>query len=101
MMQTVLLTAALGPYCVGAARPVMAGALIWPTLVLAGPKRFAHDDADTVRHAERKAYERLAKEDALADAVRKLNAEFRRHVNPNDAREGYEQKVRDLRTDIR
>jgi len=88
MTRTVLLTAALGPWCLNAAPAVKAAALTSP-LVQAGLDRFAHDDADVVRHAQAKAYERLAKEeddfakdaDPLRAAIRDQPAAFRDAVD--------------------
>ena len=88
MTRTVLLTAALGPWCFNAARPVTAAALTSP-LVETALNRFAHDDADVVRHANAKAYERLAKEeddfakdaDLLRAAIRDQPAAFRDAVD--------------------
>jgi len=88
MTRTVLLTAALGPWCLNAVPYVMAGELTSP-LVHAGLNRFAHDDADVVRHATAKAYERLAKEeddfakdaDLLRAAIRDQPAAFRDAVD--------------------
>jgi len=89
MTRTMLLTAALGPWCVDAVPYVMAAEMTSPMLVQAGLSRFAHDDADVVRHAKAKAYERLAKEeddfakdaDLLRAAIRDQPAAFRDAVD--------------------
>jgi hypothetical protein len=68
--------------------PAMAEPLTAPALVEAGLKRFAHDDADMVRHAAAKAYERLPKEeddfakdaDLLRAAIHDEPAAFQRTV---------------------
>jgi hypothetical protein len=94
-MQTALLTAALGPWCVYAAPAVMAPAFTSPTLVQAGLKRFAHDDADVVRHAEAKAYERLAKEeDDFAKDAELLRAAIR--DQPEAFRDAVEARIQQV-----
>jgi len=83
-----LMTAVVGMASFGDVPAAMAEQLTAPTLVQASLQRFAHDDADMVRHAAAKAYERLPKEEddfakdaeLLRAAIHDEPAAFRRKV---------------------
>jgi len=87
-MQNVWVMAVLTTLSFVVVPPGMAAELTAPALVQASLKRFAHDDADMVRHAAAKAYERLPKEeedfakdaDLLRAAIHDEPAAFRRTV---------------------
>ncbi len=84
-----MMTAAIGVAGSGGLQCCVAAELTAPTLVRSSLMRFAHDDADMVRHVDAKTYERLAKEEGdfakdaelLRAAIRSEPETFQRTVD--------------------
>jgi hypothetical protein len=83
------MTTACGLAGLGGIHLSVAAELTSPALVKSSLLRFAHDDADMVRHVDAKAYERLTKEESdfakdaelLRAAIRSEPATFQRTVD--------------------
>ncbi len=88
LTKTLMITTAFGIAGLGGNQRCEAVELTAPALVESSLKRFAHDDADMVRHVDEKAYEQLAKEEndfakdaeLLRAAIRSEPEAFRRTV---------------------
>jgi len=89
LTRTLMITAAFGVAGLGGLPLCVAAELTAPTLVRSSLVRFAHDDADMIRHVDAKAYERLAKEEGdfekdaelLRAAIRSEPQTFQRTVD--------------------